>query len=281
MWNTGPICAAYDRTTRSPNLTHPLARALQIAAREEIVYGTGDSDLFEDAVGTFGSRSAGIGGAAVDQAVRTLRERLLGSAAQQLNTGPGDVVFSGGVFTSPQGSSLSLTELAVRTDALLSGEAVYTPEAPTFPNGCHICEVEIDRQTGVPTIARYIVVEDVGTVLNPMIVNGQIHGGVAQGAGQVLWERIAYEIESGQMLTGSFMDYAMPRAADLPFFEVESRPCPTKVNPLGVKGGGEGGTIGALPALQNAIADALRPFGVRDIPMPATAGSLWQLMKGG
>ena len=256
-----------------------LAAAILGIAREEIAYQSGDSDLFEDAVGTFGSRTAGIGGAAVDQAVRTLREKLLGAAAQQLNTGPGDVVFSGGVFTSPQGSSLSLAELAARTDALLSGEAVYSPEAPTFPNGCHVCELEIDRQTGVPTIARYIVVEDVGTVLNPMIVHGQIHGGIAQGVGQVLWERIVYETDTGQMLTGAFTDYAMPRAADLPFFAVESRPCPTKVNPLGVKGGGEGGTIGALSALQNAIADALRPFGVRDVPMPATSESLWRLMN--
>ena len=258
-----------------------LAAAILDIAREEIAYESGDSDLFENAVGTFGSRSAGIGGAAVDQAVRTLRERLLSAAAQQLNTGPGDVVFSRGVFTSPQGSSLSLADLAGRADAPLSGEAVYSPEAPTFPNGCHVCEVEIDRDTGVPTIARYIVVEDVGTVLNPMIVHGQIHGGVAQGAGQVLWERIVYETDSGQMLTGAFTDYAMPRADDLPFFDVESRPCPTKVNPLGVKGGGEGGTIGALPALQNAIADALRPFDVRDVPMPATGEALWQIMKGG
>ena len=258
-----------------------LAASILDVAREEIAYETGDSDLFEKAVGTFGSRTAGIGGAAIDQAVRTLREKLLGAAGQQLNCGPGDVVFSGGVFTSPQGSSLSLAELAARTDAPLSAEAVYTPDAPTFPNGCHICEVEIDRQTGVPTIARYIVVEDVGTVLNHMIVDGQIHGGVAQGAGQALWERVVYEAESGQMLTGAFTDYVMPRADDLPFFDVESRPCPTAVNPLGVKGGGEGGTIGALPALQNAIADALRPFGVRDVPMPATAEALWRLMNDG
>jgi len=257
-----------------------LAAVILDIAREEIAYESGDSDLFETAVGTFGSRSAGVGGAAVDQAVRTLRERLLGAAAQQLNTGPDDVVFSGGVFTSPQGSSLSLAELAARTDTPPSGEAVYAPEAPTFPNGCHVCEVEIDRQTGVPAIARYIVVEDVGTLLNPMIVHGQIHGGVAQGAGQVLWERIVYETESGQMLTGAFTDYVMPRADDLPFFDVESRPCPTSTNPLGVKGGGEGGTIGALPALQNAIADALSPFGVRDVPMPASAESLWRLMNG-
>ena len=258
-----------------------LAAAILDVVRETIVYESGDSDLFENAVGTFGSRTAGIGGAAVDQAVRVLRERLLGAAGQQLNCGPGDVVFSGGVFTSPQGSSLSLAELAARTDTSLSAEAIYTPDAPTYPNGCHVCEVEIDRQTGVPTIARYIVVEDVGTVLNHMIVDGQIHGGVAQGVGQALWENVVYEADSGQMLTGAFTDYVMPRADDLPFFDVESRPCPTTVNPLGVKGGGEGGTIGALPALQNAIADALRPFGVRDMPMPASAEALWQLMNGG
>jgi len=138
---------------------------------------------------------------------------------------------------------------------------VYRADVENYPNGCHVCEVEIDRDTGEVAIARYTVVDDVGTVLNPLLLHGQIHGGVVQGVGQILMEQIQFEAGSGQLITGSFMDYAMPRAGDLGDIAVESHPVPTKTNPLGVKGAGEAGCVGALPAVANALVDALSEFG--------------------
>src|SRR5207245_1350134 len=151
-----------------------------------------------------------------------------------------------------------------------SETAAFVPPAVTFPNGCHLCEVEIDEETGTVRVVRYAVVDDVGRMVNPMLVKGQIHGGIVQGLGQGLFEVLAYDDETGQLLTGSFMDYAMPRADDVPSFEVDSHEVPTQTNPLGAKGVGEAGTVGALPALMNAINDALAPLGVRHLDMPAT-----------
>jgi carbon-monoxide dehydrogenase large subunit len=156
---------------------------------------------------------------------------------------------------------------------------VYRADVENYPNGCHVCEVEIDRDTGVVEIARYTVVDDVGTVLNPMLLHGQIHGGVVQGVGQVLMEDICRDA-SGQPVTGSFMDYAMPRAGDVGDIEVESHPVPTRTNPIGVKGAGEAGCVGALPAIANALVDALSEFGVRHIEMPATPERIWRAMNG-
>jgi carbon-monoxide dehydrogenase large subunit len=153
---------------------------------------------------------------------------------------------------------------------------MFSPENHTFPNGCHVCEVEIDPDTGVVGVVRYAVVDDVGTVINPLTLKGQIHGGVVQGLSQVLFERIEYDPESGQLLTGSFMDYCMPRADDVCAMEVGSNPVPTKLNPLGVKGAGEAGTVGALPAVMNAIMDALAPLGVKEFDMPATGDRVWR-----
>jgi carbon-monoxide dehydrogenase large subunit len=139
--------------------------------------------------------------------------------------------------------------------------------------------VEIDPETGTVEIVRYVVVDDFGTILNPMQVEGQVHGGVAQGVGQILMEQVRYDPDSGQMLTGSFMDYAMPRAADFGAFVVESNPVPTATNPLGVKGAGEAGCVGAMPALMNAIVEALRPLGITTLDMPATPERLWRAME--
>jgi carbon-monoxide dehydrogenase large subunit len=161
----------------------------------------------------------------------------------------------------------------------LFATAVYKAPVQNFPNGCHVCEVEIDRETGVVDIVRYSVVDDVGTVLNPMLLHGQIHGGVAQGAGQVLMEDIHFDA-SGQLVTASFMDYAMPHAHNLCEMEVESNPVPTKTNPLGTKGAGEAGNVGALPAVANALVDALSEFGIKHIEMPATPERLWRAMQG-
>ena len=148
-----------------------------------------------------------------------------------------------------------------------------------FPNGCHICELEIDPETGTVEICRYSVVDDVGTVMNPLLLEGQIIGGIAQGVGQILLEDIRFDAESGQLLTGSFMDYAMPRADDFSPIHCESNPVPTKTNPLGVKGAGEAGAVGAMPAVGNALIDALKPLGVAEISMPATPERLWRAIN--
>ncbi len=147
-----------------------------------------------------------------------------------------------------------------------------------FPNGCHVCEVEIDPDTGTIEITRYSVVDDVGTVLNPLLLKGQIVGGVAQGVGQILMEDIHFD-EDGQLVTGSFMDYAMPRATDMSAVEVKSNPVPTATNPLGVKGAGEAGCVGAMPAVANAIVDALSHLGVQHIEMPATSERVWRTIE--
>jgi carbon-monoxide dehydrogenase large subunit len=162
----------------------------------------------------------------------------------------------------------------------LVATAVFNLAVDNFPNGCHVCEVEVDPDTGVVEIVRYSVVDDVGTVINPLLVKGQIVGGVAQGAGQILMEDIAFDAESGQLITGSFMDYAMPRADNLSNVEVKSNPVPTPTNPLGVKGCGEAGCVGAMPAVANAIVDALSGFGIRHIEMPATPERIWRAING-
>jgi carbon-monoxide dehydrogenase large subunit len=171
-----------------------------------------------------------------------------------------------------------LTKLPKDVEAGLAETSVFRVDVENFPNGCHICEVEIDRDTGVAAVVRYTVVDDVGTVMNPMLLHGQIHGGVVQGIGQILKEDVRFDAE-GQMLTGSFMDYPMPRAHDLCPIKVEANPVPTKQNPLGVKGAGEAGCVGALPAVANAIVDALAQFGVSHIEMPATPERIWRAMQ--
>lgn len=245
-----------------------------------IRYDSGRSDQFDKAVGTFGSRSAGIAGPAVKAAAEALVAALRPEAARALNTGVDDLVFGGGAFRAPDGAAVTLAALATQLPEPVSGEGRFTPEDGTFPNSAHLCEVEIDPETGTVSVDRYAIVEDVGNVLNPVIVKGQIHGGIAQGLAQAMAERIAFDPVTGQPLTGSLMDFALPRAADLPTFTVDSHPVPTARNPLGVKGAGEGGTIGALPAFQNAVADALAPFGLRDVPMPATSAAIWEAING-
>ena len=160
----------------------------------------------------------------------------------------------------------------------MSETAAFTPPAVTFPNGCHVCEVEVDAETGVVRVLRYTVVDDVGRMINPLLVKGQIHGGAVQGLGQALAEELTYD-ETGQVLTGSFMDYAMPRADEVPLFDVDAHEVPTRVNPLGAKGVGEAGTVGALPALMNAVNDALAPLGVRHLDMPVSPERVWQAIR--
>jgi carbon-monoxide dehydrogenase large subunit len=189
-------------------------------------------------------------------------------------------VFEDGIFRLVGGNAfIGLQELAGQNPGALDNNTFIAADLATFPNGVHACEVEIDPMTGAARITRYCVVDDFGTVINPMLLKGQIHGGVVQGAGQALMEDIVYEAGTGQQLTASFMDYAMPRADDFPDFTVESMPTPTKANAIGAKGAGEAGTVGALPAVISAICDALSPYGIHHIEMPATPMRVWQALK--
>jgi carbon-monoxide dehydrogenase large subunit len=239
---------------------------------------TGDTAMTSVGGGTFNSRSAVCGGAAVEIVKQKLIERCRELAADRLEAAIQDIEFSFGMFQIiGTDRRISLIDVAMAEGGV--GEAAeYSPNAPTFPQGCHICEVEIDLETGVVSVERYVTVDDVGTVLNPMTLEGQIHGGVAQGIGQALLEQIHYDPASGQIVSGSFMDYAMPRADDICDFTSGSHPVPTKSNPLGVKGAGEAGTVGALPAVMCAAADALADIGGGDIDMPATPERVWQLL---
>ena len=161
----------------------------------------------------------------------------------------------------------------------LQGTGAFSSDVPSFPNGCHICELEIDPDTGEVALDRYTVVDDIGTVINPLLAKGQIQGGVAQGAGQALIEDIVYDRDSGQLLTGTLLDYGVPRADILPAISIDFSPVPSTTNPLGVKGVGEGGTVASTPTVMNAILDALAPLGVTDLPMPATPERIWRAIR--
>jgi carbon-monoxide dehydrogenase large subunit len=249
----------------------------------------GDTDQVFYGEGTGGSRSATMGGAAFARASDKVIEKATAIAAYALAVEPADIKFADGVFSSAK-TNRTLTIQDVAADAFvpakipaamepgLAATAVHKTPVNNYPNGCHICEVEIDIETGETVVARYNVVDDVGTVLNPMLLHGQIHGGVAQGAGQVLMEDIRFDA-SGQLVTASFMDYAMPHAHHLCDIRVGSNPVPTRTNPLGTKGAGEAGCVGALPAVANAVVDALAEFGVRHIEMPATPERIWRAMQ--
>jgi aerobic carbon-monoxide dehydrogenase large subunit len=256
----------------------------------DIQYLQGDTDQVFFGEGTGGSRSATLGGSAVHAAAAKVIEKACGIAAFALAVDVKAVKFSDGVFSAAATNETltikDIAKLAASPARLPPGmepgliaTAVYRAEVENFPNGCHVCELEIDRETGEVAIVRYSVVDDVGTVLNPLLLHGQIAGGIAQGVGQILKEDIHFDPASGQLVTGSFMDYAMPRAGDLSAMAIKSNPVPTKTNPLGVKGAGEAGTVGAMPAVTNALIDALAEFGVRHIDMPATPERIWRAMR--
>ncbi len=249
----------------------------------------GDTDKVFHGRGTYGSRSMSAGGTAMIRASDKIIAKAKQIAAHRLETAEADIEFASGRFVvSGTDRSISLPEIARAAwlpqlmppdvELGLNEKAIGVAGGPTYPNGTHVCEVEIDPETGVVTFERYTVVDDVGTVLNPLLVKGQIHGGVVQGLGQIILEDMRYD-EGGQLLSGSFMDYAMPRASDLCSFEVLTNSQPTATNPLGVKGAGEAGAVGALPAGVNAIIDALRPLGIRHFDMPATPHRVWQAIN--
>ena len=253
--------------------------------RIEVLWG--DSDALGAGRGNGGSGALGVGGSAIVRATEKIVERGRRIAARLLEAAPEDIVLRGGRFTvTGTDKGLAFVEVARAAyqprqlppgvEPGFSETAAFTPPAVTFPNGCQVCEVEIDEETGAVRIVRHTVVDDVGRMVNPMLVKGQIHGGAVQGLGQALFEELVYDAETGQLLAGSFMDYAMPRADDVPPFEVDSHEVPTRVNPLGAKGVGEAGTVGALPALANAVNDALAPLGVRHLDMPFTAARVWR-----
>jgi aerobic carbon-monoxide dehydrogenase large subunit len=247
---------------------------------DNVRYEAGDTDLLSGGKGNGGSGALCIGGSAISLAVDKVIEKAKQVAAELLEAAVVDVTFDSGRFTiAGTDRSVSLAEVAHAAAAVDGNELVesgeFVPTAVTFPNGTHICEVEIDPDTGVTDVVRYSAVEELGYVLNPMLVAGQTHGGVAQGVGQAMAEQVVHDPQSGQMLTASFMDYQMPRAADLPDIHMTTREVPTKVNPLGAKGVGEAGTVGALAAAMNAVNDALAPLGIRHFDMPATPYRVW------
>src|SRR5262245_3762078 len=258
---------------------------------EHIRFVQGDTAQVGIGRGTYGARSATVGGNALRAAAEAIIEKGKRMAARLMEADTADLEFGDGEYrVVGTDRKITLVEVAKafyapmgpHTDALgvgLEATGSYSANPPSHPNGSHVCEVEIDPDTGEVTIDRYFIVDDLGRVLNPLIVQGQIHGGVAQGIGQALMEHQVYDSGTGQLLSGSFMDYAMPRAYNMPAFNATLEEVPCKTNPLGVKGIGESGTIGAPPTVINAVIDALTPLGVKTIEMPATPMRVWETIQ--
>jgi carbon-monoxide dehydrogenase large subunit len=280
----------------------------------------GDTAIVQYGIGTFGSRATAVGGTAVLIAIQKLKEKAAKIAAHVLQGETATLSFEGGKYSLPAGApasdtgtsdpvvpvaeapagalpepetegrkSLTIQEIALiahiakelppDTEPGLSATYFFEPKNFTFPVGTHICVVEIDKETGETKFLRYVAVDDCGKVINPLLVDGQLHGGIVQSIGQALYEEVVYD-EQGQLVTGELMDYAIPRASQLPWFELDRTETPSPVNPLGVKGVGEAGTIGATPAIVNAIVDALSPYGVKHLDMPVRPENVWRLMNG-
>ena len=257
---------------------------------EDVEVVESDTAQVQQGTGTFGSRSAVVGGTAIHMSVEKIKDKAKKIAAHMLEAAPEDVVYEDGQLfvQGAPAEAKSFQEVALAAywyDGLpeglepgLEATSIYDPKNFTWPFGTHICAVEVDPDTGDVTVLRYVAVDDVGNVINPMIVDGMVHGGVAQGIGQALWEEGVYD-DDGQLITGSMLDYAVPQAASLPSFETARTVTPSPTNPLGVKGAGETGTIAASPAVINAVVDALSPFGVTHIDMPAKAEKVWRLIQ--
>ena len=249
----------------------------------------GDTDAVAFGMGTGGSRSTTMSSAAIVMVSDKIIAKGKRLAAHLLEASEADIEFKDGRFTvAGTDRTLGIHEVAKAAFQLaklppgmepgLYETATYRARTGNFPNGCHVCEVEVDPDTGVTQVVGYWVVDDCGTVINPLLVKGQIMGGIAQGMGQVLMEDKAYD-EAGQVVTGSFMDYAMPRAENFCDTKIEDNPVPTPTNPLGVKGAGEAGTVGSLSAGVNAIVDALSGYGIRHVDMPCTPYRVWQAIQ--
>jgi carbon-monoxide dehydrogenase large subunit len=277
--------------TQSTGQGHATAYAQIVAdhlhlapARVRMVQG--DTDLIATGTGTGGSSSIPCGGASVAGATRKLAGTLKEIAADALETAVSDLeIVDGAVRVVGTDRLIAFADLARRSKARgreLSAEDAFMPEAATYPNGTHLAEVEIDPDTGATHLVSYWVVDDFGATLNPLLLAGQVHGGTVQGIGQALMENAVYDSSSGQLVSASLMDYALPRAADIPPLAFETCNVPCRTNPLGVKGAGEAGAIGSCPAVMNAVADALwRAYRIRHVDMPATAERLWAAIAEG
>ncbi len=267
-----------------------VADKLGIALEDvEIVHG--DSEAVAFGMGTYGSRSLAVGGSAIVKSLDKVIEKGAKIAAHKLEAAVDDLEFANGAWTvKGTDKSIAFGDIALTAyvphdypeglEPGLDFSSFYDPANFTYPFGAHIAIVEVDKETGKVTLKRFVAVDDVGNVINPMIVEGQIHGGLAQGIGQALFEEAIYD-EDGQLVNGTYMDYTMPRADDLPNFETDRTVTPCPHNPLGVKGAGEAGTIGSTPAVVNAVIDALSEYGVKDIRMPLTPQRVWQAMQNG
>ncbi len=255
----------------------------------EVVHG--DTDRIPFGMGTYGSRSLAVGGSALCKALDKIIDKSRKIAAHMLEAAEADIEYESGIFkVAGTDRQLTMAEIAFSAyvphnypleelEPGLDESAFYDPTNFTYPAGTHICEVEVDPETGVTQVVRFTACDDFGNIVNPMIVEGQVHGGLAQGIGQALLEGCHYDPDSGQLVTGTYMDYTMPRADDLPDFQVGTRSTPCTHNPLGVKGCGEAGAIGAPPAVINAVIDALAPIGITSMDMPATPQRVWQAIR--
>jgi carbon-monoxide dehydrogenase large subunit len=250
----------------------------------------GDTSIVPYGIGTFGSRATAVGGTAVYKSLHKVKEKLARIAAHVLGSDPERMVFADGMISAKESPKKSVAfgqavsaayvakTLPAEMEPGLEATTFFEPSNFTYPFGTHICVVEIDAETGDVKLVRYVAVDDCGNVINPLLVEGQVQGGIVQSVGQALLEEAVYD-EQGQLITGELMDYALPRATDMCWMETDRTVTPTPVNPMGVKGVGEAGTIGATPALAGAVADALAPFGVRHVDMPFKREKIWQLMR--
>jgi carbon-monoxide dehydrogenase large subunit len=257
---------------------------------DDIAVIHGDTAAVPKGIGTFGSRATAVGGTAIYQSAIKVKEKARELASHLLEVDPDDLNFSEGRFSVKGVPKKGFTIKQIAQEARQAGrfpnkmdlslvsESQFEPSNFTFPFGTHVCVVEVEPQTGKIEIKKYIAVDDCGKVINPLLVDGQIQGGIVQGMGQALFEEVIYD-ENGQLLTGSLMNYALPRAADLPRLNLTRTETPTPVNPLGIKGIGEAGTIGSTPAVVNAVVDALAPFSVTHIDMPLTPQKIWSLCQ--
>jgi carbon-monoxide dehydrogenase large subunit len=277
---TGSMSVGQGTETAFSNL---VAERLNVPV-ESVVYSQGETDTLTGGRGNGGSSATPVGASSVLVTIDNLIAEATPMAAEMLQTNADSVSFEDGAFTvSGTGASVTLKEVAAfaaeKSPEGLAASGEFDPPAVTYPNGSHMCEVEIDPDTGEIEIVTYSVCEDIGRVLNHTLAAGQMHGGIVQGAGQALFETSVHDADTGQLMTGSFMDYAMPRADDFPSFQFVTREVPTAINPMGAKGIGEAGSVGSIAAVINAICDALQPYGVTDLAMPATPNEIWKAIN--
>src|SRR5215470_2826332 len=288
-----PTCKVTVLTGASPHGQGQETSFAQIAADElglqvnDVTVIHGDTAVVQYGIGTFGSRATAVGGTAVYMSLQKLKEKAKKMAAHLLGTDAANVTFADGKFTAKDGKSVTIQEVALGAHLAknipgdmepgLSATSFFEPKNFTFPFGTHIAVVEIDRETGEIHFQRYIAVDDCGKVINPLLVHGQVHGGIVQSLGQALYEEVVYD-DQGQLVSGTLMDYAVPKAAQVPWFELDRTETPSPVNPLGVKGVGEAGSIGATPAIVGALVDAMAPHGIRHLDMPIKPENLWRII---